>query len=341
MEAYKTEEYRGYEINIYYDNTPESPREWSNVATFVCEHRSYSLGDEYDIKSVINTLFEKYVTLQSVIKKFCEITQAKLVTRDGRSWYEFELKYEAYQRTACLYMDDYEDRIIQQMSSYFSDREKLEMVEETGEIVWLPISMYEHSGINIWLGSTSGHPDARWDCSTIGFAYVERKTAEKEGALRAGNDGLYNGYKSWQEWAYAMMEGEMETYNQYVTGQVFGYMVEGGDGYCDDSCWGFYGTDDIPYMIEEAKAAIDHALERQNKEREENILFLSQHIDQYIGETWVISRDMYRVGQDLFGQGYLEIAEIKRHRVGGYVPCKVNELDYDTLSILAKSMVQH
>lgn len=341
MEAYKTEEYRGYEINIYYDETPECPREWSNVATFVCEHRSYSLGDEYDIKSVINTLFEKYVTLQSVIKKFCEITQAKLVTRDGRSWYEFELKYEAYQRTACLYMDDYEDRIIQQMSSYFSDREKLEMVEEAGEIVWLPISMYEHSGINIWLGSTSGHPDARWDCSTIGFAYIERKTAEKEGACNPDANGLYNGHKSWQEWAYDVMEYEMKIYNQYVTGEVFGYMIEGGDGYCDDSCWGFYGTDEIPRMIEEAKAEIDHALERQEKEREENILFLSQHIDQYIGETWIIDRDMYRVGQDIFGQGYLEIAEIKWHRVGGYVPCKVNELDYDTLSILVKSMVQH
>ena len=132
---------------------------------------------------------------------------------------------------------------------------------------------------------------------------------------------------------------EMKIYNQYVTGEVFGYMIEGGDGYCDDSCWGFYGTDEIPRMIEEAKSEIDHALECQAKEREENILFLSQHIDQYIGETWVISQDIYRVGQDLFGQGYLEIAEIKRHRVGGYVPCKVNELDYDTLSILVKSMV--
>lgn len=31
---------------IYYDEDPESPRDWGNLGTMVCWHRRYSLGDE-------------------------------------------------------------------------------------------------------------------------------------------------------------------------------------------------------------------------------------------------------------------------------------------------------
>ena len=50
MELCEKEEYRGCTINVYYDDTPEDQRNWSNVATFVCEHRRYNLGDEQDIE---------------------------------------------------------------------------------------------------------------------------------------------------------------------------------------------------------------------------------------------------------------------------------------------------
>ena len=326
-EAYQTEEYRGYDINIYYDENPDSPRAWDNVATFVCEHRRYNLGDEHDIEGAVRELFNKYVTPEAIIKKFCEDYNAKPVEDDGEKYYEYESKYGIIR----VPEDNYDE-----MVGSFSECEMLDMIEATGEIVWLPISMYEHSGISIWLGGKDGHVDACWDCSTIGFAYVEKCMAEKEGVLRSGKSGLYGGYKSWQEWAYAVMEGEMKTYDQYVTGEVFGYMVEGGDGYCDDSCWGFFGTDQIPRMIEEAKSEIDWALEKQAKAHESNKAVLIQHIDELIGETWMLGDVSYRIGTDLFGQGCLECAQIRQSRVGCYVPCQVNSLDFETLDIIAK-----
>ena len=339
MEVYQTEEYRGYDINIYYDSDPESPREWCNVATFVCEHRRYNLGDVQNIEGVVQELFDKYVSPEDIIKQFCENKNAKLVEDDDEKYYEYEVKHDTYPHTVCIPADDV-DYCAAEMAESFSEREKLDMIEAIGEIVWLPISMYEHSGISIWLGGKSGHPDAQWDCSTIGFAYVEKCTAEKEGALRADKSGLYNGHKSWQEWAYAMMEGEMETYNQYVTGEVFGYMVEGGDGYCEDSCWGFFGTEEIPRMIEEAKAEIDYALEKQAKAHEANKLSLMQHIDECIGESWVFGTTAYRIGTDLFGQGSLERAKIVKNHVCGYAPCQVSDLDFDTLDSIVKFMNQ-
>lgn len=331
MEIYQTEKYRGYEINIYYDESADSPREWDNVATFVCEHHRYNLGDVQNIEGVIQELLYKYVSSEVIIKKFCEIKHARLVEYDGEKYYE----YDACSHTMCIPSDDI-DYFAEDVDESLSAREKLDMIAATGEIVWLPISMYEHSGISIWLGEKSGHPDARWDCSTIGFAYVEKCTAEKEGALRADEKGLYNGRKSWQEWAYAMMEIEMEVYNQYVTGEVFGYMVEDGDGYCNDSCWGFYGTDEIPRMIEEAKAEIDRALEQQAKEHESNKSVLMQHIDNFVGETWVFGADSYRIGMNLSGQGRLERASINNGHVGHYASCQVNNLDFRTLDVIVK-----
>lgn len=338
MEAYKTEEYRGYDINIYYDPDPQSPREWDNVATFVCEHRHYNLGDVHDIDGTITELFDKYVSSEEIIKHFCETRNAKLVEEDDGRCYEYQVKWhDGTLHTNCIDADDDADSIAVDMAEEFDNGEKLSLLEKTGEIVWLPISMYEHSGITIWLGGKRG-PDAQWDCSTIGFAYVEKSTAEKEGALRAGKDGLYNGHKSWQEWAYAMMQGEMETYNQYVTGEVFGYMVEGGDDHCNDSCWGFYGTDSIPEMIAEAKSSIDFELERQAKTHEDNKLYLAQHIDNFIGAIWVIGNVSYRIGADLFGYGCLESAAIVKHRVGCYSLYQMSDLDFDTLDIIVKSI---
>lgn len=341
MEVYQTEKYRGYDINIYYDTElADSPREWCNVATFVCEHPHYWLGDVQDIEGTVEALFDKYVSAQAIINHFCEKYNAKLVEEDGERHYKYEAKYDSYQDTVYIHADEDEDYIAEEMAKYFNKKEKLDMIEETGEIVWLPISMYEHSDISIWLGGKEGHWDAQWDCSTIGFAYVEKCTAEKESALRADKSGLYNGHKSWQEWAYAMMEGEIKTYNGYVSGEVFGYMVEGGDGYCSDSCWGFFGTDEIPRMIEEAKAEIDCALKKQAKEYEANKLYLKQHINEYVGDNWVISSTLYRIATDLFGQGCLERAAITKYHVGSYAPCRVDDLDFDTLDIIVRYMNQ-
>lgn len=38
-------------IRTFYDECPRSPREWDNLGTMVCFHRSYSLGDKHDYDS--------------------------------------------------------------------------------------------------------------------------------------------------------------------------------------------------------------------------------------------------------------------------------------------------
>src|SRR4051812_39207696 len=38
-------EHNGYTVRIIHDEDAESPREWDNLATLVCFHRRYKLGD--------------------------------------------------------------------------------------------------------------------------------------------------------------------------------------------------------------------------------------------------------------------------------------------------------
>jgi hypothetical protein len=37
-----------YKVRTYYDESPESPREWDNTGTMICFHRRYNLGDKHN-----------------------------------------------------------------------------------------------------------------------------------------------------------------------------------------------------------------------------------------------------------------------------------------------------
>jgi len=41
----------GCTLEIYFDEDPESPREWDNLGTMICFHTRYDLGDKHDYKS--------------------------------------------------------------------------------------------------------------------------------------------------------------------------------------------------------------------------------------------------------------------------------------------------
>jgi hypothetical protein len=37
----------------------------------------------------------------------------------------------------------------------------------------------------------------------------------------------------------------VETWNQYLSGDVYGFIIEDGEGTDVDSCWGFYGLETV------------------------------------------------------------------------------------------------
>lgn len=106
--------------------------------------------------------------------------------------------------------------------------------------VKLPVYMYDHSGVTI---NTTGF-SCRWDSGQIGYIYATGDAIKKEfGDI---TPDILEKVKS-------ILEGEIKTLDQYLTGDVYHYNVKN-NGQSVDGCGGFYGYDDC---LKEAKNAAD------------------------------------------------------------------------------------
>lgn len=110
-----------------------------------------------------------------------------------------------------------------------------EIIREEDVAVILPLYLYDHSGITMSIGKFS----CPWDSGQVGFIYVTKeKLREKYDKKRVS--------QKLKDRAEEILESEVETYDQYLTGDVFGFSVEkkdeDGDWEDIDSCWGFYGS---------------------------------------------------------------------------------------------------
>lgn len=106
---------------------------------------------------------------------------------------------------------------------------------------YLPVYMYDHSGITI-----SSRPfSCPWDSGQVGYIYIARKDAQADFGPRPRRRAL------------ACLQAEIEEYDAYLTGNVFGYVVKNSQGEEVVSCGGFYGDPEKSGCIEQAKASID------------------------------------------------------------------------------------
>ena len=107
------------------------------------------------------------------------------------------------------------------------------IIDKDDNIVMLPLYLYDHSGIAI---STSSFA-CPWDSGQVGYVYTTKERCDELGI----NYNIDNVEK--------MLNDEVELYNTYLQGNVFGFeIVEYDEEYGNeydvvDSCWGFYGTD--------------------------------------------------------------------------------------------------
>ena len=88
--------------------------------------------------------------------------------------------------------------------------------------------MYDHSGLTI----RTTPFNCPWDSGQIGFVLVTMETARKEFGAKRRSPTLIKR-------CLDMIEAEVRTYDQYLRGEVYGYVNENND----DSCWGLYGYD--------------------------------------------------------------------------------------------------
>lgn len=100
-------------------------------------------------------------------------------------------------------------------------------------VVTLPLYLYDHSGITM---STTPF-SCPWDSGQVGFIYMNKEKILKE-------TGGKNLTKKRKEQALKWLKGEVETYDSYLRGAVYGFVIEEkkDDEWVEiDACWGFYG----------------------------------------------------------------------------------------------------
>jgi hypothetical protein len=243
--------YKGYVIVIETDEDPMNPREeFDNAGKMICCHSRYNLGDEQ---------FKSHEELLNHMGEQCKDWEALLARQEKRA----EKSTIGYQNTA--YWDQF---------SKERTEEQLELIEKS--LIVLPLFLYDHSGITM---NTSGF-SCGWDSGQVGYIYITRKKAVEEWGKKVCT-------KKVVERATKYLEGEVENYDQFLTGEVYGYRVltplnpgdieEGDDPNSEefdelreetDSCWGFYGyeqTKEDSEMVKEAKSHVDWHIEKQKK----------------------------------------------------------------------------
>jgi hypothetical protein len=154
-------------------------------------------------------------------------------------------------------------------------------LELHGAIATTKIGMYDHSGITIYPVSDNGNghgigDNAGWDSGVVGFAFVTRKQwkllmgdSDPKEMIDDEEQVGFGRFPVKCESAYKHMYGEMDVYDSWLKGEVYGFTVtrphaECGKWQCShsevlDSAWGFVG--DSKSVVGEARASAQYFID--------------------------------------------------------------------------------
>jgi len=144
----------------------------------------------------------------------------------------------------------------------FRDPEEFDLFIRKEKAIQLPLYIFDHSGITM-----RTHPFGdRWDSGQVGWIYVLYETIQKE-------YGLVN--ETTKEKAKKVLEAEVKVYDDYLTGNVYGYRVLNAQGKELDACWGFYGNPEGEGgALVSAKEFVDQAIEKKRKKNKPAVVLV-------------------------------------------------------------------
>lgn len=239
VESFKS---HGFDIDIHYDTVPIDPRkDCDNLSTMVCFNSHHNLGDEQPKTDPETFLSELALECD---RSFEDI---EYHWTDGPGWANLVNKANTADQY-CTEATKVSDALIEKA------RDKI----LGHNLIMLPLYLYDHSGITMSTGPFS----CPWDSGQVGFIYITREQILKEYGWKVITTKR-------REQIVKYLIADVEIYDQYLTGDVYGYMVEDNDGEDIDSCWGFYGIEVCKQeAINAAKYARSHITETIGKQTE-------------------------------------------------------------------------
>lgn len=206
-------EKEGYKAKIISDDDPINPRKnYDNLGVMICFHRKYDLGDDHEYAD------PEAFHLDIWIKEATEEEKRRFVLESLKG------RFSAYRKVLnrCSNRKDI-DEVFEETAFLTQAPRGL-----PDSVIHLPLYLYDHGGITMSTGSFS----CPWDSGQVGYIYLPKKKIEEE----------FSGLKRTSDDFRTYLNGEVETYDQYLTGDVWGFVIEDPEGEQLDSCWGFFGS---------------------------------------------------------------------------------------------------
>ena len=238
-----------YCLHVHDDDTPDDPRSWDTpITTMACFLRRHKLGD--DIGTSDPDEF-----WQGLVEDFVPDTELVQAVQDGKvSGMKLEPSEDPDYVLLCrkcpapTVLDSnatgWEKWSVEGPTRYIAEeiRECLSIPQCQSllepYLEWLPLWVYEHGGITMSCGDRSYPYNDRWDSSCAGWIVMSKDSVM---------DNLAVTEENWRTKAIECMRGEVELYDHWLTGNVYGYTLleeMAPDEWTEvDSCWGFYGDD--------------------------------------------------------------------------------------------------
>lgn len=201
---------RRFALRVYTDPEPLDPRDnEDNLCTLLCSHPRYTLGDHPTKEMSGGWLAD---ALQTDIS-----AEALLAAIKSDTLAAFP-KDELVDPDCGGPVPDSE--LLDRLFDLVRDGDlRTGLLAAQAELAWLPLWLYDHSGICMSCGERKYPFNDRWDSGCVGFAVLTRKKLlERLSDVDARVSKTANG---WQEKALEIIRSEVERYNAYISGDVY------------------------------------------------------------------------------------------------------------------------
>lgn len=160
---------------------------------------------------------------------------------------DFDVRRKGFEEyVAALAFADRDKYTEDELDEWQKERNK----QVTKEYHVFGLEAYIHSGVVLALSQEGNFPDRRWDVSQLGAVFVKKEHWKTKAQARKAALSL------------------IEEWNDVMSGNVYGYIVEDSQGNDVDSCWRFIGDyDSEGGCLAEAREAAKYHEDKRKKEQ--------------------------------------------------------------------------
>lgn len=209
-----------------------NPRQGDRDTVMACFHPKYTLGDDLGATAKSPEEFWREMVKTNVSAR--ELVEAarnevisglRIVEKDGD---RFDLCSLDNGKSEAIYVGLPEEALPSAILEEIDVKGAMDVMEK--HAVWLPLWLYDHSGLSMSCGAPEYYD--QWDSSMIGWiVYFKPK---------------YFSSQTWREDGLDIMQGDVAEYNKFLEGDIWSYTIyESVDGAWDeiDYAGGFLGDD--------------------------------------------------------------------------------------------------